>query len=220
MVPYSSSTLPDGFASRRTSPYFLAAIRIPHNGITHWSPTPPHFSASSPGFMPFVQGHFCAPYLDVPTLRKQPPIFPEVTTNLFLDYLRFRQVLLLRILPEPPETLRQHLLCFTAYSIPYRHVPCVLRTSLHGFPNHHTWCHHTPFMFPRYFRKLPVLMHFLDILLPHSSVCSGCSYNLRVSEKPPLSRGTSAFPRNLRIPTLRPPSPEVLRSRKCFADFM
>ncbi|KAJ7195005.1 hypothetical protein B0H12DRAFT_1231100 [Mycena haematopus] len=170
--------------------------------------------------MPFVQGHFCAPYLDVPTLRKQPPIFPEVTTNLFLDYLRFRQVLLLRILPEPPETLRQHLLCFTAYSIPYRHVPCVLRTSLHGFPNHHTWCHHTPFMFPRYFRKLPVLMHFLDILLPHSSVCSGCSYNLRVSEKPPLSRGTSAFPRNLRIPTLRPPSPEVLRSRKCFTDFM
>ncbi|KAJ7211915.1 hypothetical protein B0H12DRAFT_1242463 [Mycena haematopus] len=151
--------------------------------------------------MPFVQGHFCAPYLDVPTLRKQPPIFPEVTTNLLLDYLRFRQVLLLRILPEPPETLRQHLLCFTAYSIPYRHVPCVLRTSLHGFSNHHTWCYHTPFMFPRYFRNFQYsctssTSYFRTALcaqdVPTTSAFLG---NLRFPAVPPLSHGTSAFPR-------------------------
>ncbi|KAJ7207015.1 hypothetical protein B0H12DRAFT_1243201 [Mycena haematopus] len=170
--------------------------------------------------MPFVPGHFRAPYLDVPTLRKQPPIFPEVTTDLFLDHLRFRQELLLRILPEPPETLRQHLLCLHGifHSLP-SHPLCT--------PQFSAWVLQSPYLVsphslhvPALLPQLPVLMHFLDILLPHSSVCSGCSYNLRVSGKPPLSRGTSAFPRNLRIPTLRPPSPEVLRSRKCFADFM
>ncbi|KAJ7216750.1 hypothetical protein B0H12DRAFT_1241844 [Mycena haematopus] len=169
--------------------------------------------------MPFVPGHFCAPYLDVPTLRKQPPIFPEVTTNLFLDYLRFRQVLLLRILPEPPETLRQHLLCFT--HIPFLTVMSLVYSTLLCMGSPITILGVTTLPSCSRATSATSSTHaFLDILLPHSSVCSGCSYNLRVSGKPPLSRGTSAFPRNLRIPTLRPPSPEVLRSRKCFADFM
>ncbi|KAJ7215283.1 hypothetical protein B0H12DRAFT_1242019 [Mycena haematopus] len=166
--------------------------------------------------MPFVPGHFRAPYLDVPTLRKQPPIFPEVTTDLFLDHLRFRQELLLRILPEPPETLRQHLLCFTAYSIPYLHILVYSAILRMGSPITILGVTTLPSC-----SRATSATSSTHALPRHPTSAQLCV--LRMFLQPPRFWETSAFPRYLRFPTEPPhshasssvpggsPLPEMLR---------
>ncbi|KAJ7263232.1 hypothetical protein B0H12DRAFT_1231054 [Mycena haematopus] len=151
--------------------------------------------------MPFVPGHFRAPYLDVPTLRKQPPIFPEVTTNLFLDYLRFRQVLLLRILPNLRKLCgnisyaSRHIPFLTVMFLAYSALLCMgSPITILGVTTLPSCSRATSANFQysctsstSYFRTALCAQD-----VPTTSAFLG---NLRFPAVPPLSHGTSAFPR-------------------------